>query len=107
MIERDAVRARRLVEHYAPCSSAGSTSNAEKWPHRYARAPVRWVRHKAILVESVCIDGKPRQKHVAFVDSYVQGETPEEIEHAHPLRRDARKRLDQLGNRTAMALLRT
>lgn len=73
--------------------------NAERWP-RWSGEPVRWVRHKAILVESVRVEGKPRQKHVAFVASYVQGETPQEIEYQRiTFWRDARQRLDQLGNR--------
>ena len=65
---------------------------------------MRWVRHKAILVETVRVNGKPRQKHVAFIASYVQGETPEEIEHQRiTFWRDARQRLDQLGNRITSA----
>jgi hypothetical protein len=72
--------------------------NAERWP-RWHGDPVRWVRHKAKLAETVRVNGKPRQKHVALIASYVQGETPEEIEYQRiTFWRDARKRLDQLDN---------
>ena len=77
--------------------------SVEHWPRRYAD-PVRWVRHKAILVESVRVNGKPRQKRVAFVANHVQGETPQEVEYQRiTFWRDARKRLDQLGRRITPA----
>jgi hypothetical protein len=56
------------------------------------------TRWKAVLLESVNINGKPRLRHVAFIESYKECEL-------HRLRtrvvfwRRARKCLDRLGNR--------
>lgn len=60
------------------------------------------VRIKAVLVESVRIDGKPRQKYVAFLASYdpkhLEWDWLEKTVRSGFWRR-SRRRLDQLGNR--------
>ena len=60
------------------------------------------TRVKAILVETVRIDGKPRQKHVAFIASY-EANKLDQISTRSTFWRDARQRLDQIGNQTTPA----
>jgi hypothetical protein len=64
--------------------------------HR-GKPPIKRV--KAILVESVRIDGKPRQKHVAFIASYQDGRL-DQISTRSTFWRDARQRLDRISNQT-------
>jgi len=52
-------------------------------------------RVKAVLVESVRVNGKPRLKHIAFISSY----EPEGLGDRFQFWREARQRLDRLGNR--------
>ena len=52
-------------------------------------------RVKAILVEAVRIDGKPPQRHIAFISSY----EPEGLRDRFRFWRVARQCLDRLGNR--------
>lgn len=66
------------------------------------RSVARWhrgeppiTRVKAILVESVLIDGKPRQRHIAFISSY----EPEGLGDRFRFWREARRCLDRLANR--------
>jgi hypothetical protein len=54
-------------------------------------------RVKAVLVEAVRIDGKPRQKHVAFIASYQHG-TLDQISTGSMFWHDARQRLDQISS---------
>jgi hypothetical protein len=88
-----------------------------RW-QQYRSSKPRWLepdkRHaslKAILVESVRVDGKPRQKHIAFLGSieleYVNGEIANagppgpwggETRNAY-FWRDVTSRLKRLGNR--------
>ena len=85
-----------------------------KW---LAESNDRWARLKAVLVESVRVDGKPRQKHIAFLGS-VQADDPRMIEgegaNAQFWRRmstrrkvrfwrDVMRRLERLGNRISPA----
>lgn len=59
---------------------------------------VRWT---AVIVESVRIDGKPRQKHVAWLASITESRI--EIDHQRRYFWDAAyERLDQLGNRISI-----
>jgi hypothetical protein len=69
------------------------------------RSVARWhsgeppiKRVKAILVEAVRIDGKPRQRHVAFIESYEEGKL-DQIGTRSIFWRRTRKRLDRLANR--------
>jgi hypothetical protein len=55
-------------------------------------------RCKAVLVESVRVNGKPRLKHIAFIHSYGEG-TLDKISARTWFWRHARKRLDRLANR--------
>ncbi|MET0707911.1 MAG: hypothetical protein ABWY82_13880 [Tardiphaga sp.] len=52
-------------------------------------------RVKAGLIEAVRIDGKPRQRHIALISSY----EPEGLSDRFRFWREARQRLDRLGNR--------
>ena len=60
------------------------------------------TRVKAILVETVRIDGKPRQKHVAFIASYQDGRL-DLIGTGSTFWRDARQRLDRISNQITPA----
>lgn len=51
-------------------------------------------RIKAILVESARVDGKPRQRHVAFISSYEP-----DLSDRFRFWRESRERLDRLGKR--------
>jgi hypothetical protein len=53
-------------------------------------------RVKAVLVESVRVNGKPRQKHVAFIASYNGRDEPNELRTRCIFWRWARKRLKEL-----------
>jgi hypothetical protein len=55
------------------------------------------TRVKAILVETVRIDGKPRQKHVAFIASY-EANKLDQISTRSTFWRDARQRLDRISD---------
>src|SRR6187431_523753 len=66
------------------------------------RSVARWHRGeppikrvKAILVEAVRVDGKPRQRYIAFISSY----EPERLGDRFRFWREARQRLDRLDNR--------
>jgi hypothetical protein len=73
-----------------------------RWQRYEPKVPRHWGRKpllKAVLVESVRIDGKPRQKHVAFLASI-----PIEDNETFPLTNPgfwyrATKRLNGLGDR--------
>ena len=67
--------------------------------HR-GKPPIKRV--KAILVETVRIDGKPRQKHVAFIASY-EANKLDQISTRSTFWRHARQRLDQIGNQITPA----
>ena len=54
-------------------------------------------RIKAVLVETVRIDGKPRQKRVAFIASYEAG-TLDQISTRSTFWRQARQRLNQINS---------
>lgn len=61
------------------------------------RKDAHWA---AILVESVRIDGKPRQRHVAYLGSIVESALTEETKcHRGYFWRDIKERLDRLDNR--------
>ena len=53
-------------------------------------------RTKAVLVESVRIDGKPRLKHIAFIASHDEGSIGNVLGDRLGFWRQARKRLKQL-----------
>jgi hypothetical protein len=57
---------------------------------------------KAILVESVRIDGKPRQRHVAFIASY-EANKLDQIRTRSTFWRHARQRPDQIDNQITPA----
>jgi hypothetical protein len=75
-----------------------------RWQSYRSKAQKPWDRErkdrssriKAILVESVRIDGKPRQRHIAFL-----GSIGKDVTHRKEFRpcfwADVRYRLDQLG----------
>ena len=65
--------------------------------HWHAQCNNERARHKAILVESSRINGKPRLKHVAFIASYETG--PLDLPTRIGFWQRARQRLDQLDNR--------
>jgi hypothetical protein len=60
------------------------------------------TRVKAILVETVRTDGKPRQRHVAFIASY-EANKLDQISTRSTFWRHARQRLDQIGNQITPA----
>jgi hypothetical protein len=62
-----------------------------KW--HQGEPPIKRV--KAVLVESARIDGKPRLKHIAFIESYEEGGL-DQISTRSNFWRRARKRLKQL-----------
>jgi hypothetical protein len=62
------------------------------------REDVRW---SAILVESVRIGGKPRQRHIAYLLSFVESELPSVYRRVY-LWDDFAERLDRLGNRVSV-----
>jgi hypothetical protein len=67
------------------------------WPW-HAESKDKRARLKAILVESVRVDGKPRQKHIAFLGSIASDEAIDGIL-GKRFWRDVRSRLKRLGNR--------
>jgi hypothetical protein len=77
-----------------------------RWQQYRSKAQKSWVREwkdghsriKAILLESVRIDGKPRQRHIAFLGSIGKAVTNRK-EHRPHFWADIRQRLDHLGNR--------
>lgn len=68
---------------------------------------IRWTRHRAILVESIRVGGKPRQRHIAFVASFARDRltASDQVDDFERVAfwRDARARLDALGNRVTAA----
>ena len=65
---------------------------------RHAESNDKRARLKAILVESVRVDGKPRQKHIAFLGSI----QPDDLDKASRyFWRDVTLKLKRLGNRVS------
>ena len=59
------------------------------------------ARMRAILVESVRVDGKPRQRHLAFLASIERDQVSGDIARA-AFWNDARRALDRLGNQITL-----
>ena len=51
------------------CSFAGRPTPSQALNFWHAKHNDKRARLKAVVVESVNVDGKPRQKHVAFLGS--------------------------------------
>jgi hypothetical protein len=71
------------------------------WPW-HAESNDKRARLKAILVESVRVEGKPRQKHIAFLGSIATGDSVDGWA-GRRFWRDVTMKLKRLGNRISPA----
>jgi hypothetical protein len=75
-----------------------------RWQKRTSKAKKKWLhpdaaRWSAVVVESVRIDGKPKQKHVAYLGSFDEvALEPDRVCWRDQFWIKITKRLDQLGN---------
>ena len=80
----------------------GHAADSVHWvPHRlpsgHQKSNGSYANERAVLAETVRIDGKPRQKHVAFIASYETNKL-DQISTRSTFWRAARQRLDQIGS---------
>jgi hypothetical protein len=69
---------------------------------RHRKRKDREARLRAILVEAVRIDGKPRQRHIAYLGS-IRHDCTGKVDYRVRFWRDARKAFDRLGKRLTAA----
>jgi hypothetical protein len=82
--------------HYAMFVRWQTYRSQALWPW-HAESNDKRALLKAVLVESVRVNGKPRQKHIAFLGSIASGASDEFARNA--FWRDVLSKLKRLGNR--------